>query len=38
MGAGEVLGILGLLKWLRCRSCGVQWSRKIRNRLDNVWK
>jgi len=27
-----LLGVLGLLKWLRCRHCGMQFSRKIKRK------
>lgn len=31
-GLAEVLGVLGNLKHLRCRSCGAQFSRRVKAR------
>lgn len=27
-----LLGTLGLLRWLRCRNCGMQFSRPVRKK------
>jgi tRNA(Ile2) C34 agmatinyltransferase TiaS len=31
-GVGVMMGVLGMLRWFRCRNCGFEFSRKIRKR------
>ena len=34
-----LLGFLGLLKWFRCRDCGTDYSRQVRQRpLRQPWE
>jgi hypothetical protein len=27
-GPGVLLGVLGLLRWFRCRDCGMDWNKR----------
>jgi len=31
-GEGMLLGVLGLLRWFRCRNCGMDFNKRIKPR------
>ena len=37
-GEGILLGALRALRWFRCRACGIEWSKRFRNRVRPLWK
>lgn len=34
-GPGFLLGVLGRLRWFRCRNCGIDFNRKIKKAKKN---